>query len=311
MAGRRALLLCTLTSCSVSTAWQFGVDSAVTSHQRVGANTLHVSLNHGSIVDKTTTRRRFLLQLSTTVASPLVLPPIATANESTESEDATIKTVENVLKEEAELDRELLKEERDETKAFEDTKKLITEIEEELLKAEDGDSLSLGEEKIINDTDALIKEQQEIKEETEDIISKIESMESEVKEMDSTFSSPGTITTTSEEFVTKLKQRVEEKEDLITKLKRESESFRDPTTGKFKPMSQSEFKKRASSTDYDYIQILKEGLTNNQELERDLEAFEGLLKKEFGGLMKELRKEEELFENEGVGGVLDQIRKIF
>jgi hypothetical protein len=112
---------------------------------------------------------------------------------------------------------------------------------------------------------------------------------------------------------------VEEKEDLITKLKRESELFRDPETGKFRPMSQDEFKKRAIETEsgYDYLQILKDSLTKNEEFERDLEAFEGLLERNFGSIIKELKKDEDAVENEvgiiknGAEAVINQIRKLF
>ncbi|KAL7477108.1 hypothetical protein ACHAW6_004041 [Cyclotella cf. meneghiniana] len=260
-------------------------------------------------------RRRFLLRLSSLAFSARVLPLEATADEDTEVTPTT-KMLENLVKEAQDLDDELIREERDEMKSIEDTKKLISEIEDEI--KDSGDSAGNkgdGEMKIISDTEELIREQEKIKEETQAVITKIETMESEVKELEPNLSATGS--TKSEEFVNKLKQRVEEKEDLISKLKRESELYRDPLTGKFKPMTQMEFKKRAASTDYDYLKILKDSLTNNDEFERDLEAFEGLLERNFGSIMKELKKDEDVAENsfdqvkESAGMLFEQIRKLF
>ena len=85
----------------------------------------------------------------------------------------------------------------------------------------------------------------------------------------------------TQEIITKLKERVEEKEDLISKLKAQSEKDVDPKTGKFKIMSRKEFKARAPS-DFDFAEYLKKTLTNNDEYERDLEAFKGLLENRLG-----------------------------
>ena len=263
-------------------------------------------------------RRRFLLQLSGSTVVPLFLPLASTADEGEAANN--IKAVENVVKEEQDLDNKLKQEELDETKSIEDTKKLISEIEDEIKVANsktDEASLIADEEKIASDTEALIKEEEQIVDETQAMISEIKTMESEVKQLDKDSTNPES--TKSEEFVNKLKQRVEEKEDLITKLKRESEMFRDPETGKFKPMSQEEFKRRALSTEteYDYIQILRDSLTNNQEFEQDLEAFEGLLERNFGGIIKELKKDENAVEDEfqalkgGAENFIKQLRKIF
>jgi hypothetical protein len=262
--------------------------------------------------DSGTSRRRFLVQLSSTVASPYVLSLVATAEDGA--------TVENVVKEEADLDNKLKQEESDEKKSIEDTKKLISDLEDEIKETStklDEDSLIAGEKKIATETDALIKEEEQIVGETQAMITEIETMKSEVKELDKGSISDGS--SKSEAFVNKLKQTVEEKEDLITKLKRESELFRDPETGKFRPMSQDEFKKRAIETEsgYDYIQILKDSLTKNDEFERDLEAFEGLLERNFGSIIKELKKDEDAVENEvgiiknGAEAVINQIRKLF
>lgn len=256
-------------------------------------------------------RRQFLKQLASSFIASSVLPVVATADDSDDSTAA----VENVVREEQDLDNKLKQEEVDETKSIEDTKNLINEIKQAGEKS-DEESLEENEQKIAKDTDALIKEEEQIVGETQAMISEIETIKSDVKELDKA----STIENAqAEEFVNKLKQRVEEKEDLITKLKRESELYRDPETGKFKPMSQDEFKKRALSTetDYDYMQILKDSLTKNEEFERDLEAFEGLVERNFGGILKELKKDEDVVENEfgiikdGADAIIKQIRKLF
>lgn len=245
-----------------------------------------------------------------------MLPHVSNAEDSIENITA-IQSLENVMKEEQELDINLKQQESDEIKSIEDTKNLISEIENEINEAStklNEESLIAEEEKIATDTEALIKEEEKIVGETQAMITEIQTMESEVKEIDGVKSQDEI--TESEEFVNKLKQRVGEKEDLISKLKRESELFRDPETGKFKPMSQDEFKKRAiqSEKNYDYLQILKDSLTKNEEFERDIEAFEGLLEKNFGSIMKELKKGADEMENEGdnnIVGVIKQIQKLF
>jgi len=328
-------------ACSVSNALQFGATCSQTSryHHRYAVNKQglwSVALSShrpedifderlvegdacircdSYILPDGGSRRRFLLRLSSSAFSTFVLPLAASADDDTEVPPTT-KTLENLVKEAQDLDNELIQEERDEMKSIEDTKKLISEIEDEM--KDSGDSAGNkedGEMKIISDTEELIREQEKIKDETQAVITKIETMESEVKEVDPNSTTTGS--TKSEEFLNKLKQRVEEKEDLISKLKRESEIYRDPSTGKFKPMTQMEFKKRAASTDYDYLQILKDSVTKNDEFERDLEAFEGLLERNFGSIMKELKKDEDVAENgfdqikESAGMVFEQIRKLF
>jgi hypothetical protein len=245
------------------------------------------------------------------------LPLVAIADEGAD----TAQAVKNVMKEELDLDSKLKQEEDDETKSIEDTKKLIDEIKDASTKTDE--ELSTAEQRIVDETEKLIDVEEQIVGETQAMITEIEAIESEAKQLDKNSDksedNSASESTQSEEFVNKLKQRVEEKEDLISKLKRESEMYRDPVTGKFKPLSQDEFKKRAikSETDYDYLEILKDSITKNEEFERDLEAFEGLLEKNFGGIMKELKKDEESLENEfsiikdGANAVIKQIRKLF
>ena len=248
-------------------------------------------------------RRRFLYKLSSAVVAPFALPIVAIA------EDTDIEAVENVVKEEQDLDSKLKQEESDEAKSIEDTKKLISEIEDEIKDATtntDEESLIAEEQKIASDTEELIKEEEQIVGETQAILDEIEAVKSDATAVDKDAASGGG--SASEEFVNKLKQRMEEKEDLITKLKRESEMYRDPETGKFKPMSQNEFKKRAVSTesDYDYVQILKDSLIKNEEFERDLQAFEGLLGRELNAVENEFESIKD-----GAESVIKRIRKLF
>jgi len=143
----------------------------------------------------------------------------------------------------------------------------------------------------------LIKEEEQLKSETEAMITKIETLESEVlslgagEKYDNKDGPDITTEKISETFVDKLKERVEQKEDLITRLKRESERDIDPKTGKFRTMTTKEYKERAKSTDVDFIQFLKDTVANEQEWERDLEAFEGFLDREFSPAVKELSKD--------------------
>ena len=314
MFTRHAFLLCVYAS--VAAAWQPSTTSIQTTRRNTATLLAmkHDALNtvqDNDVVLDNASRRTFLQQLSSSFIASAALPLVAIADESAD----TAKAVQNVVKEERDLDNKLKQEEADETKSIEDTKNLIDEIKDASTAA-DEESLIVEEQKIAKDTDALIKEEEQIVGETQAMITEIETIESETKELDKASKSEGT---KSEEFVNKLKQRVEEKEDLITKLKRESELYRDPETGKFKPMSQDEFKKRALSTetDYDYLQMLKDSLTKNEEFERDLEAFEGLVERNFGGIMKELKKDEDVVENEfsiikdGADAVIKQLRKLF
>lgn len=128
--------------------------------------------------------------------------------------------------------------------------------------------------------------QSELKSETENMILKIEAMESEVESLDGNAKKLEVNTgeqKAAEAFVEKLKERVEQKEDLITRLKRQSvERDIDPKTGKFKTMTPSEYKDRVKSTDVDFMQFLKDTVANEQELQKDLEAFQGLLERKFG-----------------------------
>ncbi|KAL3799793.1 hypothetical protein HJC23_010443 [Cyclotella cryptica] len=339
--SRRVLTFYYGAACSMSNALQFGVTCFHTAqhyHRNIiskqGFGTVAL-LSHrsqdfldGRLVEgdacigcedsmlyDSVSRRRFLFQLSSLAFSASVLPVAVIADEDTEM-TTTTNRLENLVKEAQDLDNELIQEEKDETKSIEDTKKLISEIEDEMKDPGDNASKKQEEEmKIISDTEALIKEQEKIKDETQAVITKIETMESEVKEFDENSTTTGN--TKSGEFVNKLKQRVEEKEDLISKLKRESELYRDPLTGKFRPMTQTEFKKRAASTDYDYLQILKDSVTKNDEFEQDLEAFEGLLERNFGSIIKELKKDEDVVGDgfdrikESAGVVFEQIRKLF
>jgi len=262
------------------------------------------------------TRRNFLEQQCSAFAAMLCtgtampVPALAESDEEptvmTEPEPAIVEKekLETIIKDEVELDAEILQEEKDEKKSIEDEKKLIKDLEEEVNIVEKSDASSLSSEelqqeeaKIKTDTEALIEEEEKIKSETEAVINKIETMESEVKALDTPQTSPlvkddnaASPPSSAEVFVNKLKERVEEQEDLITKLKRQSEKDIDPKTGKFKSMSSEEYKERVKSTDVDFIQFLKDTIANKEEWERDLEAFEDLLDREFGPAVKELRK---------------------
>lgn len=309
-AARRLLLFCTCVS--PSAAWQIDPGRSHRPPQFAKSDRLN-DPDIANASEDTTGRRRFLLQISSSFALPLV----AIADEGAD----TAQAVKNVIKEELDLDSKLKQEEDDETKSIEDTKKLIDEIKDASTKTDE--ELSTAEQRIVDETEKLIDVEEQIVGETQAMITEIEAIESEAKQLDKNSDksedNSASESTQSEEFVNKLKQRVEEKEDLISKLKRESEMYRDPVTGKFKPLSQDEFKKRAikSETDYDYLEILKDSITKNEEFERDLEAFEGLLEKNFGGIMKELKKDEESLENEfsiikdGADAVIKQIRKLF
>ena len=313
--ARIIFFICIIITISVlvTTAWQISPGRVSRSRHVAHRNILRYGCHDDNVTALEYTRRHILKQISLIVVSPSMLPRVANAEDSTEN-ISTIQAVENVIKEEQELDINLKQQESDEIKSIEDTKNLISEIENEITEAttkSDEDSLIEEEKKIATDTEALIKQEEKIVGETQAMITEIQTMESEVKEIDGGKSIE---TTESEEFITKLKQRVGEKEDLISKLKRESELFRDPETGKFKPMSQDEFKNRAiqSEKDYDYLQILKDSLTKNEEFERDIEAFEGLLEKNFGSIIKELKKDADEMGNEVNSiGVIKQIKKLF
>lgn len=247
-------------------------------------------------------RRKFLKQLLS--FPPLLLPPLAFAEE--DDGKTTIDKVETLLKDENELDADVVREESDEQKTIEDEKQLINELEKEITLVdgmEEDDESGVAEEvekeadKLKGETEALIKEEEQLKIETEDMITKIEAIESEVQsldEEDKTKTGDDDDTTaekTSDAFVDKLKERVEQKEDLIARLKRQSEKDIDPKTGKSKAMTKKEYKERVKSTDTDFIKFLKETVANEQEWERDLEAFEGFLKREILPTVNEISKD--------------------
>ncbi len=239
----------------------------------------------------------------------LILPPLAFADDEDGVEDAankaTLDKVETLLKDEIELNADIVSEEDDEMKSIKNERQLIDDLEKEIQVFEESDDLSSLDEveeeadKVKDGTEALIKEEQKLKSETEKIIMKIEAMESEVQSLDGAGDEKqydvgdedATKKKVSESFVEKLKERVEQKEDLIARLKRESERDIDPKTGKFKSMTPSEYRQRVKSTDVDFIQFLKDTVANEQELRNDLSAFEGFLDKEIGPVVGELRKD--------------------
>ena len=334
---------------AVSTCRAFQINIAVPSalHQQPY---LHLQTSTTLCNHPQDDRRQFLKQLSTAIigtsASSLVLPSLvaadedvfdeevglavetsndiesnkdvetvptvetATENESDDVKEEKIEKVETIMKDEAELDAEVLQEEIDEKKSISDEEELIVELEKEIA-VEESDSSTpeevLQEElKVKDETEALIKEEEQLKSETEELIVKIETIESEVKSLDAkgkdtptttieegkdSATTTSTETTPSEAFVDKLKERVEEKEDLITRLKLKSQKDIDPKTGKFRVMNQKEYKERAKSSDSDLVRFLKETVANEKEWERDLEAFEGLLEKKFGPAVKEINKD--------------------
>ncbi len=56
-------------------------------------------------------------------------------------------------------------------------------------------------------------------------------------------------------------------------------------------MTPSEFCQRVKSADVDFIEFLKDTVANEQELQNDLNAFEGFLDKEIAPIVRELRKD--------------------
>jgi len=210
-------------------------------------------------------RRKYLAQFSTAMTGALLTAPLmAYADDNVE---ATAEKLETIIKEESELDADILKEEVDEKKSIEDEKELIGELSKEVP----------DEDKIKEVTKELIKEEEQLKNETEEMITKMETMESDLKAVDDTSASIA-----EEEFVEKLKETVKEKEDLIAKLKRQSEKYLDPKTGKFKPMASEELRGKfdsiaSSFPDVDYTQYLKDSVKGNEEFEQDLEKMKELL----------------------------------
>jgi hypothetical protein len=225
----------------------------------------------------TPTRRQFFYQ-SAAAAAFLSSQAALAVDPASMEPDSTVNVVADaaeLIKDEKEVIAEIDLEESKERQATEDTSKLISELEEQILKEEkksddDTSEPSPADEDSIKSTkniiDALEKEEEKLEEETKELISKLETLE---KAEDLPEPSP---------FLNKLKEQVQGTEDLISRLKRESERDLDPKTGKFKSMTSKDFKARAPS-DFDFLQYLKESVTNNQEFERDLDAFKGLLEK--------------------------------
>ncbi|KAL3784211.1 hypothetical protein ACHAW5_005263 [Stephanodiscus triporus] len=254
-------------------------------------------------------RFSFMITTGVVLTNPLIVPPLAFADDEEEDEDAaskaTLDKVESLMKDEIDLNADVAREEQDEKKLIEDQRQLIDELEKEIQVIEESDDLSnpkkVEEEadKVKDVTEALIKEEEKLKSETEEVIIKIEAMESEVQSLDGAGmkkthdgdDEDAIKKKASESFVEKLKESVEQKEDLITRLKRQSERDVDPKTGKFKSMTPSEYKQRVKSTDVDIIQFLKDTVANEQELKNDLNAFEGFLDKEIGPIVRELKKD--------------------
>jgi hypothetical protein len=245
-------------------------------------------------------------------------------------------TIDKLLKEENELLNNIIQEEKDESKSIEEEEVLMNELVNEIqqlgkesntnisdTRSDDiDDSLSpttasttiTKEDEIANkiklDTQALIKEEEQIKNETIDIITKLQDMESQVQSLDyedsvlgevdeesnssTTTDSDITATTTPtvEVIVDKLKERVTQKDDLISRLKEQSLlRDMDPKTGKYKIMTPNEYKHRVQTTDVDFLQFLKDTIGNEKELKADLTAFEGLINKEIGPLIVEIQKD--------------------
>ncbi len=266
-------------------------------------NVLDDENNSFNIITMEGNRRSFLEIFSGGVLAPfLMLPPPSPAVAASITDDAvkeTLETVDKLIKDEIDLNDTVIQDEEDEKKLIEEEKQLINEIEKELqIKRDESatpDEVTEESQRIQGETEALIEEEEKLKSETEDMISKIEAMESEVNSLDENGKSDEGNTTgekkASEAFVEKLKERVEQKEDLITRLKRQSERDIDPKTGKFKTMTPSEYKDRVKSTDVDFLQFLKDTVANEQELQNDFDAFQGLLERKFGPVVRELRKE--------------------
>jgi hypothetical protein len=241
-------------------------------------------------------RRLFLTKVSYMMAGAMSTPLLPA--HAADDDEGILEKVDKLIKDEIELDDNVIQEKEDEKNSIEDEKQLITELEKEI-QIEENQSSTPNEvteeaQRIQAGTEALIKEEEKIKSETEDMIMKIEAMESEVDSLDANIKSEGNAIgdkKASEAFVEKLKERVEQKEDLITKLKRQSERDIDPKTGKFKTMTPSEYKDRVKSTDVDFLQFLKDTIANEQELQNDFDAFQGLLERNFGPAVRELRKD--------------------
>ncbi|KAL7501037.1 hypothetical protein ACHAWT_009192 [Skeletonema menzelii] len=238
--------------------------------------------------------------------------PISDEKKAAEEENAVVETI---ISEEQKLDSDILKEEADEKQTISDEKKLVEELEKKVAIEQDEsatpEDIEKEEAKVKEATNKLIEEEEKLKSETEAVITEIEKIESEVKQLEETDTSSkeGDMQKPSDEFVTKLKEKVAYEDDLITRLKKQSEKDIDPKTGKFKAMSARDYKEIAKSTDVDWIKALKDTIANEEEFERDLEAFEGLLDKEFGPAVKAARKDLAPLVGEVVGEVKEEVAK--
>lgn len=195
------------------------------------------------------------------------------ASISKEDEENQKAAMQNLMQDKKELIETL---EKEEERIENETKILIDKIET-LEKQEFGESPAPQQ-----------TQQQEIEtaveKKTSDVPSNLETKPAEAQSQTPITPSVQEEQKQTQEFVNKLKERVEEKEDLISRLKRESQKDIDPKTGKFRYMSKNDFRGRAPS-DFDFLSFLKETLENTDEFERDLEAFEGLLESKFESLV--------------------------
>jgi hypothetical protein len=261
-------------------------------------------------------RRQFLIQSAATAFLSTQSSLAANAQEeqlfsgSNLVADSSQSQTEELIKDEKEVINEIDAEEGEERQAIEDTNKLISKLEEQIKEEKASDEPQApAEESIQSSTKNLIdnleKEEEKIENETKELISKLETLE-KIEELQQEKQVPEAAplpTAETKEFLNKLKERVEEKEDLIARLKRESQKDVDPKTGMFKAMTGKDFKARAPS-DFDFLQYLKDSVTNNQEFERDLDAFKGLLDKKLGPVLEQMKNVETQ-----LGPVVDEVRR--
>lgn len=199
------------------------------------------------------------------------------------------KTLEQMKEEESTILAELEQDKRDEQMAEQDTRELMSRLEESTSSPTSDDSSSStnnnsersNEQQLI---DKLEQEEEKIEKETLELIEQVETLESQAEAIQQPLlpedkeeaqeKSKGE----TEEFLTKLKERVTEKEDLIAKLKALSEQDVDPKTGKFRAMKKTEFTSRAP-TDFDFFKYLQEDLAKDEVFQNDLDFFRQKLKK--------------------------------
>lgn len=238
----------------------------------------------------------------TTAATVLLLPPFSCAKE--EDSKAPIIKVANLLKEESDLDEDVVREEEEEKRSIKDEKQLIKELKKDIAIEKRGsstpDQIERAKGIIKGETESLIKEEEQLKSETEVMIQKIEAIESEVMRLedDNDFdldrmAHDREVATeqTLRAFKEKLRARTQQQEDLITRLKRQSEKNVDPRTGKYRIMTHQEYIDRVEATDVDFVRFLKDTVASEKEWQRDLAAFEGFLDKVFGPTIHELSKD--------------------